>query len=64
MPFTGASMGERLVQICTAEPLVPSELAEVPHGFDAWFARGVQKDPSDRFASAREMADSFSTLVS
>jgi eukaryotic-like serine/threonine-protein kinase len=64
MPFEGRTTGERLVQICTGEPRVPSALAEVPDGFDEWFTRGVQKAPEDRFGSAREMADAFSALVS
>jgi serine/threonine protein kinase len=64
MPFSGKTTGERLVQICTGEPRVPSSICTVPHGFDAWFARGVQKDPADRYASAREMAEAFRALVS
>jgi serine/threonine protein kinase len=64
MPFDGKTTGERLVQICTGEPRVPSSIAAVPRGFDAWFARGVQKDPEQRFGSAREMAEAYAGLVS
>jgi eukaryotic-like serine/threonine-protein kinase len=64
MPFSGKTMGERLVQICTGQPRVPSSICRVPHGFDAWFARGVKKDPESRYTSAREMAEAFGSLVS
>jgi serine/threonine-protein kinase len=59
LPFPGASFGERLVQICTGAARVPSRVASVPAGFDAWFARGVKKSPGDRWASVREMADAL-----
>lgn len=63
MPFGGQTTGERLVQICTGKPRVPSSICKVPRGFDAWFARGVQKEPARRYASAREMAEAFGELV-
>jgi serine/threonine-protein kinase len=62
LPFVGATIGERLVQICAGPARVPSQVASVPRGFDAWFARGVQKAPSDRWTSAREMADALLAL--
>jgi serine/threonine protein kinase len=61
--FSGASLGERLVQICSGEPnLAPPEVA-LPPGFGAWFQRGVQKRPSERFRSAREMADALALVL-
>lgn len=42
------------------EPLpVPSQIAEVPPGFDAWWARAVERDPAARFQSAKELADAL-----
>ncbi|MBM4363427.1 MAG: protein kinase, partial [Deltaproteobacteria bacterium] len=35
----------------------------LPPGFDAWFARAVCRDPSARFATAGELAQSFSELA-
>jgi serine/threonine-protein kinase len=64
LPFVGATMGERLVQICTGEARVPSQLCAVPRGFDAWFARGVRKAAEERWGSALEMADALTALVS
>lgn len=62
LPFVGATLGERLVQICAGPARLPSEVARVPRGFDAWFARGVQKAAGDRWGSVREMADALLAL--
>jgi serine/threonine-protein kinase len=62
LPFVGATLGERLVQICAGPAQIPSRVARVPAGFDAWFARGVEKSPSDRWASVREMAEALLAL--
>jgi eukaryotic-like serine/threonine-protein kinase len=63
MPFVGATLGEQLVQICTEQPRMPSTLANLPRGFDGWFARGVQKSPERRWGSALEMADALSSVL-
>ena len=58
-PFEGAVLGDLLLKIC-AEPIpVPSTIAPVPPGFDAWFARATERDPNRRFQSAWEMADAL-----
>jgi eukaryotic-like serine/threonine-protein kinase len=63
LPFRGESMGDIVVQICTARPTLPSELAAVPPGFDEWFLKGTSKEPGARFATAREMAETLSDIV-
>lgn len=63
LPFRGESMGDIIVQICTAKPTLPSELAAVPPGFDEWFSKGTSKDPNGRFATARQMAETLSEIV-
>jgi serine/threonine-protein kinase len=63
LPFRGESMGDIVVQICTASPTLPSELAAVPPGFDEWFVKGTSKDPSGRFATARQMAETLREIV-
>jgi serine/threonine protein kinase len=61
--FSGATLGERLVRVCSGEPnTAPADLA-LPPGFNAWFEQGVRKLPSERFASAREMSDAFVRLL-
>jgi eukaryotic-like serine/threonine-protein kinase len=63
LPFVGATIGERLVQICAGSARVPSEVCEVPRGFDAWFARGVRKAAPERWRSGREMAEALAAIV-
>jgi serine/threonine-protein kinase len=62
LPFGGATIGERLVQICTGSARVPSEVCDVPPGLDAWFARGVRKPAAERWSSGREMAEALAAI--
>ncbi len=53
-PFEKDTLGALLMAICN-EPLpVPSTVASVPSGFDAWFARACARSISARFDSAIE----------
>jgi serine/threonine protein kinase len=61
-PFTGESLGQLILAICSHPLPVPSELGSVPAGFDAWFARACARDPDERFESAREAAAAFTRL--
>jgi eukaryotic-like serine/threonine-protein kinase len=62
--FSGSSLGDRLVQICSGEPnALPADLA-LPAGFAAWFQKGVRKLPRERFTSARHMADALTNVFS
>lgn len=63
LPFRGENVGDVLVQICTCKARVPSALGAVPLGFDEWFLKGINKDPHERCASAREMAASLSAVL-
>lgn len=63
MPFDATSMADLFVRICQAPLPVPSKLAPVPETFDAWFAHAMQRDPTKRFHSAREMADALAAIV-
>ncbi len=58
-PFTSEGLGDLVLQICIRDLPVPSEQAPVPIGFDAWFAKAVQREPDDRFQSAKELADAL-----
>ncbi|HKO91449.1 MAG TPA: serine/threonine-protein kinase, partial [Polyangiaceae bacterium] len=64
LPFAGKTLGDLVVQICTEQPAIPSEVARVPGGFDDWFLKGVSKDPADRFGTAREMAEALQEILS
>jgi serine/threonine-protein kinase len=63
LPFVGGTVGDLLLAVCTSVAPVPSARVAVPPGFDAWFARGVERDPSARFQTAREMADALRRIV-
>jgi serine/threonine protein kinase len=55
-PFSSQSAIAALSAIGHGSIAVPSERAQVPPGFAAWFARAVQRNPDDRFQSARELS--------
>jgi serine/threonine-protein kinase len=58
-PFQSESLGDLFMKII-AEPIpVPSQLARVPPGFDAFWARAAARDPNARFQSAKELADAL-----
>lgn len=63
LPFAGEAFGEILVAICTEDPKRPSQIANVPVGFDEWFLRAVNRDRELRFQSAREMWVELARLV-
>ncbi len=58
-PFVSEAIGDLVLKICTQEAPVPSEVGPVPRGFDAWFRRGIAKDPNARFQSAEELSASL-----
>jgi len=62
-PFSGETLGSLVLQICSKPLPVPSEIASVPEGFDAWFAKAVARDPDDRFDSAREMIKALRAVL-
>jgi len=64
LPFRGEAVGDLLVNICTADPPVPSSIiADAPPGFDGWVKRALARDASARFQSAPEAADSLSAIA-
>jgi serine/threonine-protein kinase len=63
LPFRGDSLPALLRAICYDPIVVPSSVANVPVGFDAWFARAVARDPDERFQSARELVEALEPLL-
>ncbi|HWO12574.1 MAG TPA: serine/threonine-protein kinase, partial [Polyangiaceae bacterium] len=53
-PFQADSLGGLFRAICLDPLPVPSRIANVPPGFDAWFARAVARDKAARFPSIAE----------
>lgn len=62
-PFSGKSIGDLTVQICTEKPTAPSLLGPVPAGFDQWFFKAVSKKRSKRFESVDQMAKALSAVL-
>jgi serine/threonine-protein kinase len=56
LPFDGPNFPTLVMAICRDPVVPPSTLADVPKQFDAWVERALQRDPTARFGSARELA--------
>jgi serine/threonine-protein kinase len=56
LPFEGSNLPNLILAISSGPIPVPSRVADVPPGFDAWFARAVARNPEERFESAKVMA--------
>jgi serine/threonine protein kinase len=63
LPFSHPSLQGLITAICREPILVPSDVADVPEGFDAWFARAVARKPAERFQSARELREALRPLI-
>jgi serine/threonine protein kinase len=61
--FSGNTLGELFMRICSAPLPVPSQIANVPMGFDMWFARAAHRDPNGRFQSIRELVDTLAQVL-
>jgi serine/threonine-protein kinase len=61
-PFVADSLGELVLQICAWAPPVPSRHADVPAGFDRWFATACARDRAARFGSAAAQATALARL--
>lgn len=62
-PFRGKVLAKVIAQIVSGDAPIPSELASVPAGFDAWFAKAVQREPERRFQSASEMMEELREVL-
>jgi serine/threonine protein kinase len=63
LPFQSETLVDLLVKIVSSPLPVPSLVASVPAGFNAWWERAMARDPADRFQSAREMADALAAIA-
>jgi len=62
-PFNAETLSELAMKISLGRAEVPSSVAAVPEGFDAWFARAINVDPAARFQSASELALGLAELT-
>ena len=64
LPFDGESLGDLLVKICAAPIPVPSHVMPgLPPQFDAWMMKALDREPTQRFQSALEMAESLAMVA-
>jgi serine/threonine-protein kinase len=62
-PFDSEALGDLLVKIIVQPIPVPSRVAPVPGGFDAWWARAASRNPDHRFQTAKEFASSLALAL-
>ena len=63
MVFEGTAVGELILQVCALPLPVPSRVADVPPGFDAWFARALDRDVEQRYQTPKEFIDSLRAVL-
>ncbi|NUP04441.1 MAG: serine/threonine protein kinase [Polyangiaceae bacterium] len=64
LPYAAATMAELFVQIVGGSIRDQAARAsDLPHGFGAWFLRATHPDPTQRFADARDLADTLARVL-
>ena len=64
MAFPGEIAGAVIIKICAEPAPLPSRIrADLPPEMDAFFAKVFERDPDDRYQSAREAAEAFAAAV-
>jgi serine/threonine-protein kinase len=63
LPFSRPGLPALLNAICREPIVVPSDIADVPDGFDEWFARAVERNPARRFQTAKELREGLRPLI-
>jgi serine/threonine protein kinase len=58
-PFYSDGLGDLVLAICVRDIPLPSSVASVPIGFDAWWNRAVARDPEKRFQTAKELTEAL-----
>jgi len=62
-PFESDGLGDLLLKIFTAPVPVPSTMADLPQGFDAWWERAIERAPAARFQSANAFVESLAIAL-
>lgn len=64
LPFESTALGDLLMKIMVGPIPIPSQAAQVPPGFDAWWLKAASRNPDERFQSAREFASALGAALS
>jgi serine/threonine protein kinase len=62
LPFISEALGDLLVKIIVSPIPIPSQVASVPPAFDKWWAKAANREPSERFQSAKELSDALAIV--
>jgi len=63
LPFESEALGDLLVKIIVQPIPVPSQVTpDLPAAFDRWWAKAANRDPAQRYQSAKEFADGLSLV--
>jgi eukaryotic-like serine/threonine-protein kinase len=64
LPFSGRTLGQLCLALASCKHLPPSQLAgDLPRALDGWFLRALNRDSSQRFDNAKDLAISFAALI-
>ena len=65
LPFQGDTITARSYSICSTDPVLPRRLSpSLPGELQKICMKAVEKEPADRYGSAREMADDMERFLS
>jgi serine/threonine-protein kinase len=63
LPFESEALGDLLIKIIVSPMPVPSHVApDLPAAFDGWWARAANRDPAQRFQSAKDLSDALAMV--
>jgi serine/threonine-protein kinase len=58
LPFESEALGDLLIKIIVAPIPMPSQIVgDLPPAFDRWWVKASQRDPAQRWQSAKELAE-------
>jgi serine/threonine protein kinase len=65
LPFQGDTVSDQSYSICNSDPVLPRRISpSVPGELQKICMKALEKEPSDRYGSAREMADDMERFLS
>jgi hypothetical protein len=63
-PFESEALGDLLMKIIVAPLPFPSQVAhDLPPGLDGWWAKASQRDPAQRYQSAKDLCDALAAVL-